>query len=1008
MTGSRFRFGLLGPLEVFADGRPVPVKAAKLRTLLAVLLLHANEHVPLDVLVDRLWGDEPPGNARRTIQVYVMRLRGLLDDGPGRSVIQTRPGGYLLSTEPGAVDLAVFRHLVRQARDTAGPAARAGLLREAEALWRGPALVDVRSEHFGSLTLDEELLAAIELRVEADLDLGCHAEVLPDLRSLVGRHPLRERLWAFLIIALGRSGRQAEALEAYQDVRRRLADELGVDPGAELRDAHAVVLAGAEPVAPARPAALSQLPRDLGDFVGRAELIDQVTGLLVGEMTPVVVLCGQPGVGKTALAVHVAHRVRESFPDGQLFVDLRGYDAEPALSVGQALTQFLRSLGTPAEHIPLDVDEQAVLFRSLLSDRRVLVVLDNAADAEQIRKLLPAGTGCAVLVTSRDELRGLVVTHGARLLALGVFNRGESSQLLSDMLGAAVVRAEPEASRELARLCANLPLALRIAAANITGTIAEYVTELRASGITALAVPGDARAAVSSAFDLSYAALNPLAQRVFRSLAWLPGTDFDAATATVLTGEEPAVVASVLRVLTGAHLVQRAAPGRFHFHDLIRGYAIALGDPCPLTPVYDWYLARVRGAAVLLYPEMLRAQAGEVLPFDSADEAWTWLRAERTNLVASVRHAADHGPRAMAWRLTDALRGYFWLQTNGTDWATAAEAGLRAAVALDDPVARVHMHHSLGTLRASFSEHDQALIEYHRALSLAHDHALLPAVAASWNNIGIVRQDQGLPDRAVQAYENALVAARSDAAAEATIRVNLGSAHWEMGSLTCAHALFESALLALRDVEAHQARVEVQDSLARICLDLGELDRAATYAAAALELARRSGHPRTLAEAHNTLGATCAQQGDLTAALAHHEHALQLAVDVGHRRAEVASLLGLAAATSDAELALSYCERAYFVVVDAGLRSRLGRVRTALATVRLRLGDHVAAVEDAAAAVEAHRGTGHRLGEARALCVLADAVEVLSGVEAARPHRASASEIFAELGAAEPRPLSVT
>ncbi|WP_394620654.1 tetratricopeptide repeat protein [Lentzea sp. JNUCC 0626] len=361
----------------------------------------------------------------------------------------------------------------------------------------------------------------------------------------------------------------------------------------------------------------------------------------------------------------------------------------------------------------------------------------------------------------------------------------------------------------------------------------------------------------------------------------------------------------------------------------------------------------------------------------------------------------------MAWRLTDALRGYFWLQTNGTDWATAAEAGLRAAVALDDPVARVHMHHSLGTLHASFSEHDRALTEYHRSLALAHDHALLPAVAASWNNIGIVRQDQGSPDLAVQAHENALTAARSDAAAEATIRVNLGSAHWEMGSLTCARALFESALLALRDVEAHQARVEVQDSLARICLDLGELDRAATYAAA-LELARRSGHPCTLAEAHNTLGATCTQRGDLTSAVMHHEHALQLAVDVGHRRAEVASLLGLAAATSDAEAALSYCERAYFVVVDAGLRSRFGRVQTALAQVRLRLRNHLAAVEDATAAVEAHRLTGHRLGEARALCVLGDAVEVLSGVEAARAHREPASEIFAELGAAEPQPLSVT
>jgi tetratricopeptide (TPR) repeat protein len=632
-------------------------------------------------------------------------------------------------------------------------------------------------------------------------------------------------------------------------------------------------------------------------------------------------------------------------------------------------------------------------------------VLDNAADAEQVRKLLPAGTGCAVLVTSRDELRGLVVTHGARLLALDVFDRGESSQLLTDMLGAAVVRAEPDAAEELARLCANLPLALRIAAANITGTIAEYVTELRASGIAALAVPGDTRTAVSSAFDLSYAALNPLTQRVFRALALLPGTDFDATTATVLTGEEPAVITSVLRVLAGAHLVQRGAPGRFYFHDLIRSYAAALAGPVSLDALYDWYLARVRGAAVLLYPEMLRADSSEVLPFATADDAWAWLHAERTNLVAVIRHAADHEPRAMAWRLTDALRGYFWLQTNGTDWAAAAEAGLRAAVELDDPVAQVFMRHSLGTLHASFSEHDRALAEYHRALSLAGEHSLLPAVAASWNNIGIVRQDLGRPDLAVQAYEAAAAAARGDAAAEATIQVNLGSAHWEMGSLARARTLFESALDLLTRAEAHQARVEVQDSLARICLDLGELDRAATYAAEALELASRSGHPRTLAEAHNTLGTTCTQRGDLTSALRHHEHALQLAVDIGHRRAEVASLLGLAAATSCPATALSFCERALSVVLDAGLHSRLGRVRTALAEVRLRSGDHSGAVADAKAAVAAHRQTGHRLGEARALRVLGDAVELLNGEEAARPHRVLASEIFAELGAAGPQPL---
>lgn len=1000
MSGG-FRFGVLGPLEAFDGSRPLAVRTAKLRALLALLLIRANEVVRVEELADRLWGDSPPANAKRTLQVYVMRLRALLGDD--RELIRTTPGGYQLTVEPGAVDLVAFRRMVATARATTDLAARAALLRDADALWRGTPLVDVQATYVVAHVtpaLAEERLHAVELRLDADLELGEHSAVIGELRALVSAHPVRERMWAQLITALWRSGRQADALAAYQDVRRVLAEELGVDPGPELLQLHATVLAGGEGVAePAATPVPMQLPLDLRGFVGRTELTEWVTTRVraCADATSVVVLSGPPGVGKTALAVHVAHQVREHFPDGQLFADLRGYDEQPPLTAEQVLNQFLRGTGIPAERIPLDVDEQAALFRSVVAGRRMLVVLDNAADAEHVRKLLPADGGCAALVTSRDPLRGLVVTHGARSLTVDVFDSAEAEQLLVDVVGPELVQTEPLAAAELVALCTHLPLALRIAAANITGSISEYVAELRGQGLAALSVAGDARVAVSAAFDLSYAALDPLAQQAFRLLARIPGDDFGTEVAAVLISASPVTAATVLRVLTDAHLVLRIAPGRFRFHDLIRNYAAALPDQRGVDSVYDWYLTRALGAAQHLYPEMLPCSPATT--FRTAEDALTWLHAERANLVAAICHAADHGPHPMAWQLTDALRGYFWLQTNGTDWAVAAHAGLRAAVG--NPRAQALMHHSLGTLYASFHHHGVALEEYDQALLIASNHDFPRVVHATRNNIGVLRQDMGQPAVAITEYSLALVVQRAAGhlAAEATTLVNLGSAFWEMGDLARARATFDEALLRLGETDAHQARVEVQDSLARVHLDRGDLAQAHDHASRALASAAH--HPRLAAEAHNTLGAVCLRLGLSDDAVNHHSRAFDVARSLGHRRAEAAALLGMAEALSaagrDAD-SLEMCRRAQSLVVSSGVRSRVGRVLTALAAAHLRLGNAPAAVVDGWRAVLAHREHGHRLGEARALRVYADAVGAVSGEEQARPHREMAAELFASLG----------
>lgn len=432
----RYRFSVLGPLEVRDGETVVPISGNKLRMLLAALLVKANEQVSHEELIERLWGERPPANARRTLNVYVMRLRQSFPAAGTHELIRTTSGGYLLAVDPASLDLTVFRDTLAAARNAPDPVEESRLLSAAIALWRGPT---PSIEDVGAV---EQRQNALERRIEIDIELGRQAGVIGELRALTAEHPLRERLWALLLRALYRSDRQGEAIEAYQSVRRLLAEELGVDPGTELQRAYQQLLDGAQPEWTAR----DQLPPDIGHFIGRTEVLSQLTGMLVpaeaGTSIPIVTVVGPPGVGKTALAVHIAHQLGDAFPDGRLFANLRGYSRRPPMTATQALTQFLRTLGVPAEQVPLDVEEQSILLRSLLSGKRVLVVLDNAAGAEQVRALLPAKPGCAVLITSRDELRGLAVTHGARQVSLDVLGASEAQALLGELLGADRISAE--------------------------------------------------------------------------------------------------------------------------------------------------------------------------------------------------------------------------------------------------------------------------------------------------------------------------------------------------------------------------------------------------------------------------------------------------------------------------------------------------------------------------------------------------------------------------------------
>ncbi len=593
-------FGVLGPLVVSATGRPVELTAPKLRIVLASLLMRPARVISTPELMDNLWDEQLPADGRSALQTYVMRLRGAL--GPARHVIRTEATGYKIDVSQEAVDHCQFRSfigLAQAARNGGNLHAESRALRSGLALWRGRPLADVPShalQQHEVPRLEEERLVAVERRIDVDLDLGRHAALVSELYSLTAEHQLRERFWGQLMVALYRSDRQADALRAYHQLSTLLREELGLDPCEQLRELYQGVLCGDQVLAAPRTPALSdagparvaasraspfQVPHDVADFVGREDLMSELA--VLGNVSDkaglaVLALSGPPGVGKTALAFRAAHRLRQAFPDGQLFADLRGYSSDPPKTPSESLEQFLRALGIPSAELSHGLDEQGALFRSVLADRRVLVILDNARDADQVRPLLPGSSSCVVIVTSRDSLLGLSATDGARAISVGPLPPAAARTLLSRILGRQRVAAEATATDELAALCSYLPLAIRIVAVRLAArpriTIASAVRELRsANKFAAMAIGDDEEAAVYRAFERSYRLLQPSDARLFRLVSLIPGRDFDRHAAASVAAASPGAVQGMLERLEAANLIYARKPGRFQFHGLIRDFA---------------------------------------------------------------------------------------------------------------------------------------------------------------------------------------------------------------------------------------------------------------------------------------------------------------------------------------------------------------------------------------------------------------------------------------------------
>jgi DNA-binding SARP family transcriptional activator/tetratricopeptide (TPR) repeat protein len=863
-------FTVLGPVQVIVDGEAVTIGSPGARALLLLLVLHANQVVSIERIIDGLWGDDPPATARTIVHGYVSRLRRMIEPGGGAALL-TRSPGYELRVDESRVDLFQARRLLDASRGQPS-ARRADLLRAATALWRGPVPVNPPTEAI-AVELGELRLVITEERIEADLELGRHAELVGELRNLVREHPFDEVLVGQLIRALYRSGQRADALETYRTFQRRVADELGIDPGPALRELQESLLRDdptlreparvvpPPPPPPADPPAVvpAQLPPSASGFTGRDREMAWLSRLLSdgeADATTIAVITGTPGVGKSALAVTWGHRVVGSFPDGVLFARLRGFDPnQPPLAAADVVSRFLLALGVRPGDLPEEPEEQVALYRSLLAARRVLVVLDDARDSEHVRPLLPGGSGSLVLVTSRRRLDGLVARSGARLLPLATLEPAPAAALIAAAAEVAGVPISGDDAAELARLCDHLPLALRVVAARLAvqpaRTVANLVVEL-ADERTRLAALDleDADTSVRAALDVSYRGLHPAIGSAFRMLGLVPGPSVDPYVVAALCGTDVAAARRRLRALAEANLVAEVGAQRYVMHDLVRLHARGLAEgELSTTDALDalgrllgYYLRACDQARRLLHPprddlDFTTDPPRITLPtLVSPGQALDWFGEEWPNLTELLRATVAAGQHRRAWQLVLLTSHYLTTRSTYADWSHWGRTGLACARSAADTEGEVLMLIVLATARSRYGHALAALEDADLALRLATELGDERHIHAALGNVGSCLYEQGrYPEALGRDQESYQLAVRTgDLMAQAHALNNMSQVERMLDDREQATEHVRAAVELFDEIGDVGYHHLARNNLIELCLELGRLDEAESLAVDAL------------------------------------------------------------------------------------------------------------------------------------------------------------------------------
>jgi DNA-binding SARP family transcriptional activator/Tfp pilus assembly protein PilF len=1021
-------FRMLGPVELWSDGLRCDLGSARARGVLAILMLTPGTIVPTEVLIDRIWDTDPPAKARETLTVYITRLRSALRRAVGEDVRLTgRSHGYVLEVDTEAVDLHRFRRLRRQADALAGNGDAdhaAQLLREADQLWRGEAFAGITGDWMARMrdSLDEERRAAILKRVECDLELGRHADLVGELQQLRAQYPLDEVLIAHQMSALYGTGRAGEALSLYREARSELIEEHGTEPGPVLAGLHQRIL-NQDPDLSARrqdsqPPPPDTVPPQPAQFVGREEELQELARP-PGDTPRISVIEGMAGVGKTALAVQAAHAISAAYPDGVYYLNLHAHDPEsPSIDATEALHRLLRMFTAPTTQIPDGTGQRAALLRAQMARKRAIVILDDAAQPDQVRPLLPLTGQSLVLITTRRALPGLA---GASVLGLDVLPSGDALTLFRQVAGRELDEDEAAAAVEL---CGRLPLAIQLTAGRLAQRypprIADLVEELSQSPAR-LDGTGVVSPEVMSAFDLSYRSLDPAHQRLFRALGTNPCPDVSLHAAAALGGGTLAETEAALGGLLDHHLLTRAPAGRFRFHDLIREYAAARAateDPRSdqrqaVGRLLDFYLHTADRADRVLSPLRRRRPVPVTYPPSASpavatqDDAASWLASEWRNILQAAQYAARHEWKDKCADLVQELAGFLEIMAYWDEAITAHTLALQAARDLDDParIARAALELSAVSQQTGRIEEaglplaEEALALYRSLADQRGEAEALDQISIAHTRAGRSREALAYAEEAGILYRNA-----ADPDGLANTLSHSGLAAYHLGRYPEAMDQLREALSLYGDVGDRRGQAKTLNNLGRMQLQLGFHRDALDCYEKSLAMFRAIGGTQNEAILYHNIGSVYQYKGSYDEGLAAFRRALAMYRRIGdlHDEADVLNDIGATYYSAERfDEALIYHQKARLIAEEIGNLPHHAVALRGLARVHHGCGRFSEAADHYQAALRLAKDIGDPYEEAKILDGLAETTLSARRPDDARILLRQALDIFRRLGVPE-------